>query len=256
MVSEQPSPPGWKDSLERTLDLDAAYRALDEYHHFHTYTLKGTLRYAQLRLEEALLDFGRAEEAFLMFDPSPENNRLYGLLRGWMLSARLFQEAMDASSVAMSRTDQELDRFLSVENLNPVDRDKNVGFYSLVRGEYQSALDMFEAVIEATRNPPERSIGAYICAAAAAHELGFYKRARRHYENAELTICCHCNRILFCIFLSWLLALTTHWGWQNEAQRWTDTLEALECPESTRSCLFRRARLMEDISSTRTVLLA
>jgi hypothetical protein len=147
----------------------------------------------------------------------------------------------------MARTDAELERVLSTRGMNPVSRDKYVAFYNLLRGDYETAARGFQNVIEANRRFPERSIGAYICAAAAAHELGQYKESRRHYENAELTMCCNCNRLVFCQYLTWLVALCQHWGWEAERNRWTQTISVLDCPEATRSCLFERAHSMEDV---------
>ena len=65
-----------------------------------------------------------------------------------------------------------------------------------------SVIDRDLNVIEANRRVPEGCIGSYICASAAAHELGLNRESRRHYENAELTMCCNCNRFVFCVYLT------------------------------------------------------
>jgi hypothetical protein len=49
------------------------------------------------------------------------------------------------------------------------------------------------------------------------------------------------DRIAFSLFLAWLVALCSHWGWNGETSRWMETIRVLECPESTRQYLFAYA---------------
>ena len=136
-------------------------------------------------------------------------------------------------------------------------RDKNLLLYHLARGNHTEVIEVFESAIAENARDPDRCAPMYICAAASAHELGLYKEARRHYENAELTIAFHADRFVFATYIAWLLALTRHWGWDGEATRWTETIKALDCPSNTRECLFRRSRVLQMTSGAgRTVAFA
>ena len=125
-------------------------------------------------------------------------------------------------------------------------RDKILAFYHLARGNHIEALEVFESAIVESARTPDRCAPLYICAAASAHELGLFKEARRHYENAELTLAFHDDRFVFAICITWLLALSRHWGWDGEATRWTETIQALDCPSNTRDCLFERSRALQE----------
>lgn len=249
-MTEQILPVGWDKRLQSTLDLDAAYEELGGRCHFHCHTWRGVLRHIQGRPDDALAHFDEAEARFPGIHASPDDNRKYLMLLMVRVHASLLRE-LSGSPAARERTDESLERLLAAtrQAVDPEQalriREKVLGLWRMHRGLYQQALEGLENLIQRTRHTPERSLASYIMASAAAHELGLHKQSRRHYENAELTMAFHDDRLTFCQFLTYLLALCRHWGWEREAGRWEETIRVLDCPDSTRRALMERAALLE-----------
>lgn len=256
MVTERALPPAFDECLQR-LDLDGAYAVLSDSDHFYARAVMGLLRHTQVRLVEALELF---EDAQARYRASLRTDRQgYLRLLGFRLSTCLLQEALGEPGEFSTRTDSALEdvlEFAGDEMISSRVRDKCLGMYYLVRGRHADALQVFENAIAGATRVPDRCIPSYICAAACAHELGLHKEARRHYENAELTMAFYNDRFVFATCLTWLLALCRSWGWDGEARRWADTIQAIDCPETTRDYLFQRARVLQRTSQVGTVAFA
>lgn len=248
MITDRLLPAGWYQKLQ-DLDIEGAYDVLCRSDQFYSFAVRGYLRHTQVRFDEALELFDEAEARYL--NAGEADPQAYVRLLGFRLGTRVLIEAERGTPEDCACTDGVLEALLAFASSNVECsriRDKCLGMYHLVRGSHSEALDVFERAIAESSKVPDRCIPSYICAAAAAHELGLHKQSRRHYENAELTMAFYNDRFIFATFLTWLLALCRHWGWHGEVARWVETINVLQCPEPTRESLFRRARALQRTS--------
>ena len=247
----------WYPNLEKTLDFHSAYETLEGVSDPRAHTLRAVVRHLQLRHEEALEHFGRAEKQFVpgSFESSAHQCDRYATLLSMRYTACLLTECRDHTDAARLRTDAVAARiaaFEGMETRNVVShREKVQAFHALARGDTERALSGFGRLIEVNRMAPQHSLAAYIGAAAVSYAMADYRQARLHYENVELCMAFSDSRLVFVQVLAWLLGMTMVWGWDGEASRWEQTISALEAPEETRALLRRRAQTITDTYARR-----
>ncbi len=243
-------PENWHEDLSSSLDFQKAYDALKGYEHFHTYILKGWMQTYLLQHDEAIENLEKAEKLFDQFEPNADNLRRRFLIFSQSIENRFFLEIKHNTPEARFLTDEAIKKAqLNHEPPNPLTERillRSEGAYHLLRGEFQTALEKYTSCLEKSNSDAEDSLFPYAGAAAAAHELGYLKEARRHYENLELSLSFTESRLMFYLLSSWLCALCHHWGWENESERWHKTMEVMECSENSKQLLAKRTVLLKD----------
>jgi tetratricopeptide (TPR) repeat protein len=237
----------WEGELERTLDFDRAFQSLAGVEHYHADTLRSMVRRFQVRFQDSLRHSDWALEKFPTEPTSDDLTRYVRILAGRFESC-LSMEMQSPTERNRCRTDESIDRLLESDladgQIGRRLRQRAQGLFCLARGRFGDALEAFQELIQENRNEVRYCSLAYVGAAAAAFELGSYKESRRHYENAELCMAFQPSRWVFSVFVSWLAGVCEHWGWDGEAKRWQETLNAIDCPAATRECLRRRSELL------------
>src|SRR5262245_4189969 len=89
MDREQAQPEDWGENWNEKCDLDLAFEALEDWHHFHTDTMRGRIRSLQLRPDEAWPYFETAFRRAPDFAATPRNQ-----LRLFYLKAYCFENAL------------------------------------------------------------------------------------------------------------------------------------------------------------------
>jgi hypothetical protein len=180
-------------------------------------------------------------------DANEEDQRRY--LFNWAVrfDAQRLMEAKRGTLEA-NKTDELARRVASLSGLDGQGavrlRRKVLAFHHVLRGRFEEARDVYAELIKNARRSPEFGVVSYMGAAAVAHELGLFKEARQHYENGELCMSFSSDRLNTLLYSAILQALCKHWGWENESQRWSDTIDAIATKETTRLCMHEHSRLI------------
>lgn len=251
-----PYPPGWMEMMVEKADFKAAFDALEGYPHFHSESLRGKIRSIQLRTQEAWEHFQKAEELSKSYEESAQKRIFLFYLSIYRVENAYIEEARDPEEKTSERTDFEMQRFLDTKCPELVIAQQLqinfLGYYQLLRGQYQEALLTFKALMEESQTRFEDQQVAFFCAAAAAcKELGLEEDAKKHYENAALAVNSLSQLYKIGLFCARLYTLMMHWEKHKEAEEWLQRLEKLPCPEDSRQCFIERARLFTVASSQR-----
>ncbi|MBI4583697.1 MAG: hypothetical protein HY717_06715 [Planctomycetes bacterium] len=220
------------------VDFEASYKALDGFTHFHSETLRGKIRSFQLRTKEAVEHFRRAEDLSKAAEKSPTNHLRLFYLRFYSLHNAMVEEVLQESGEICLNTELEMQRFLDFEDPNTLTTDQirilMIGHYQLLRGNYHSALEAFECLIEESRSRIEDVQVEFYCGAcAASYALGFHNNAERHYENALMSLNFLSKTLKIAGAYSKLYTLIKHMGRADEAKEWQQALERLAIPKES-----------------------
>lgn len=253
-LTSRAAPPGWIDLVTQKVDFEAAFKALDEFRHFHTQTLRGMVRKNQLRTAEAWRHFELAEMESSGAPLAPGNREYLFDLRLYQCDAAILDEAMKPEEGTRRRTDQAHVVLSEFETMgDPHSQQAQImqlASYNLVRGEYGVALDAYEKLCEESRaRVQEQQVGFHFGAAAAAKELRMHDLAERHYESAELGAAYLSTPFKVCLYAGRLYTLMKHWGRPDEAKSWLDRLERVACPPESRQYFVERARVFTEASA-------
>ena len=251
VMKQEIYPKDFRGEVNKRLDFEWAYNALEGYEHYHTYSIRGVMRMLQLRNDEALAEFDAAEQRF----PEPKTDPArYNFIMTQRATIFLMQEAQDPSDASAERTDKEMERIeqFAAAYDDPKDERENIvriasgklrAAHHIARGRFAESLELSQRTISQCDSPEQPTL-AYVLAATACHELGLFKQSRRHYENVELCMAFYPDRIFFCMAIARLMSMSKYWGWEGEYQRWLQTLDAMDCPPETRDLMFQRFELL------------
>ena len=253
--AEYATPSDWHENFHKRVDFEAAFRTLDGHEHFHAETLRGKIRSLQLRTKEASKHF---LTAMLLSKAAKKNAQtlvriLY--LHSYMVQNALLHEALHSPKEIAVETELTMEKFLDLEDPDLLHADQVrilvIGFYQLFRGNFHSALEAFECLIEESKNRVEdRQVDFFIGATAAHLALGHGDQAERHYQNASLALNTVSKLFLIALAYSRLIILTRVWDRADEADKWLTALTALPIPEASKIHFLRFSKALADFSSS------
>ena len=242
------APGGWQSRLQSTLDYEAAMKELEPFDHYYTWTLRAALCTYQNRFDDALQFCNRSSENMPDLDGADDETwRRYMFNLAIRFDAQRFIEARNGEH-EIAKTDAIAERIAAISDAQGVHtvrlQQKILAFHHVLRRRFGEAYELYEKLIQQARQNPEFGVVSYMGAAAVAHELGYFKEARQHYENGELCMSFSSDRLVTILYSAILKALCGHWGWENEATRWSNTIDVMSPNENTRRCMHERSRLI------------
>jgi tetratricopeptide (TPR) repeat protein len=254
--SSKACPDGWLELVMEGVDFERAFAALEGFNHFHSETLRGKMRSLQLRTGEAAEHFRRAEKRARRSPNDLRKPIRLFYLRFYALTNALIEEARSDDSEVRIETELEMQRFLECEDPDSLSTDQirilMIGHYQLLRGNYDSALEAFECLIEESRSRIEDFQLDFFCGAqAAALALGDAAKAERHYENAQNLSQCISQPFKLALAASKLHVLLKYSGRDAEAQGWLDLLERMPIPPASRRHFLELAEIYLHASTVR-----
>ena len=250
--SDKAVPDNWLELLNERCDLDQSFAALEGWNHFHTDTIRGRIRYMQLRPREAWAHFDQALSRSAGFDG------LRNILRRFYLKIYRFENALLDESLPEggdpASTEACLQEILHGDTPNSEMvrqfRLLTIGTYLLHQQNYAAAKNLLLRVIhESEMTAGDEKTGFYLAAAAAHRGLGENSDADRQLENACLSIPALDNTFNMGLYSSIVHALLRIWGRDQEAGEWEEFLLRLKLPPKTLEIFRERSRRIVERSS-------
>ena len=112
-------------------------------------------------------------------------------------------------------------------------------------GKWSESAEMYQSLIDGNKDAGNLP-SYYLGMAACQHNLGFEDEARRHLENAGLSVLAGGRTLNRLLSAAVLHAFYTRIGDREEAESWKEFLHHLDCPEATKDACLRRATIISE----------
>jgi tetratricopeptide (TPR) repeat protein len=250
---DEPLPQGWWEDFSSNADLEKSFEGLKGWRHFHALTMRGRIRSLQLRMDEAWKWFDKAYERS---EEAPET--IPNLVRQFLLNIYCFEHAL-LEAPLKTEPDMKLPEIWVPELPEMILREypevklviglrrQSEAILRLHLGEYETAISLFEKLIEDNSSPAANPLDLashYLGLAAAQHNMGLDDLMRFNLENAALAIQSGGETLNRARQAAVLHAFYTYLEDREEAAGWKAFVERLPCPQETRELFVKRANVI------------